>query len=155
MEAPQKCASLDASPDPYTNVVHSKSLETASESHRCRPFPGRHIYSSGRLYVLYMCLPGNGRQRWLSLAVSRLLLWTTLVQQPASVHLLLVLRIPAPIGFRYCRFLFSERRCGKTLAGCVVKVSDSHCTFSGQTRDELIGTCACDVPVHTIHQQSR
>ncbi|KAJ5982276.1 hypothetical protein N7451_012376 [Penicillium sp. IBT 35674x] len=33
---------------------------------------------------------------------------------------------------------------------CVVEASDSHCTFSGQSRDELVGTCACDVPVHII-----
>ncbi|KAJ5859692.1 hypothetical protein N7534_004969 [Penicillium rubens] len=33
---------------------------------------------------------------------------------------------------------------------CVVEVSDSHCAFSGQSRDELVGTCVCDVPVHTI-----
>jgi osomolarity two-component system sensor histidine kinase TcsA len=33
---------------------------------------------------------------------------------------------------------------------CVVEVSDSHCIFSGQSRDDLIGTCACDIPVHTI-----
>ncbi|KAJ5981928.1 hypothetical protein N7451_012028 [Penicillium sp. IBT 35674x] len=33
---------------------------------------------------------------------------------------------------------------------CVVEVSDSHCTFSGKSRDELVGTCACDVPVHII-----
>ncbi|OGE46933.1 hypothetical protein PENARI_c086G03113 [Penicillium arizonense] len=33
---------------------------------------------------------------------------------------------------------------------CVVEVSDSHCTFSGQSRNELVGTCACDIPVHII-----
>ncbi|KAJ6118296.1 hypothetical protein N7471_013763 [Penicillium samsonianum] len=33
---------------------------------------------------------------------------------------------------------------------CIVEVSDSHCTFSGQSRDELVGTCACDVPVYII-----
>jgi len=33
---------------------------------------------------------------------------------------------------------------------CVVEVSDSHCIFSGQPRDVLIGACACDVPAHTI-----
>jgi osomolarity two-component system sensor histidine kinase TcsA len=33
---------------------------------------------------------------------------------------------------------------------CVVEVSDSHCTFSGRSRDELVGTCACDLPVHII-----
>jgi osomolarity two-component system sensor histidine kinase TcsA len=32
----------------------------------------------------------------------------------------------------------------------VVEVSDSHCTFSGQSRDELVGTCACDVPPNII-----
>ncbi|KAJ5318358.1 hypothetical protein N7476_004778 [Penicillium atrosanguineum] len=33
---------------------------------------------------------------------------------------------------------------------CVVEVSDSHCAFSGQSRDVLLGTCACDVPAHSI-----
>lgn len=33
---------------------------------------------------------------------------------------------------------------------CVVEASDSHCTFSGQARDDLIGTCVCDLPVNTI-----
>ena len=33
---------------------------------------------------------------------------------------------------------------------CVVEVSDSHCTFSGQSRGELVGTCACDIPAHII-----
>lgn len=33
---------------------------------------------------------------------------------------------------------------------CVVEVSDSHCTFSGQSRDRLLGTCACDVPAYII-----
>ncbi|KAJ6118984.1 hypothetical protein N7471_013604 [Penicillium samsonianum] len=32
---------------------------------------------------------------------------------------------------------------------CIVEVSDSHCTL-GQSRDELVGTCACDVPVYII-----
>lgn len=33
---------------------------------------------------------------------------------------------------------------------CVVEVSDSHCTLSGQCRDVVLGTCACDLPAHTI-----
>lgn len=33
---------------------------------------------------------------------------------------------------------------------CVVEVSDSHCAFSGQSRDSLMGTCICEVPSHTI-----
>jgi osomolarity two-component system sensor histidine kinase TcsA len=33
---------------------------------------------------------------------------------------------------------------------CVAEVSDSHCAFSGQSRDALIGTCACDIPVNSI-----
>lgn len=33
---------------------------------------------------------------------------------------------------------------------CVVEASDSHCTFSGQSRDVVLGTCACDLPAHTI-----
>ncbi|KAJ6070891.1 hypothetical protein N7467_012210 [Penicillium canescens] len=33
---------------------------------------------------------------------------------------------------------------------CVVEVSDSHCTFSGQSRDAMLGTCACNLPVQTI-----
>ena len=33
---------------------------------------------------------------------------------------------------------------------CVAEVSDSHCTFSGQSRDALIGACACDTPASSI-----
>ncbi|KAJ5670791.1 uncharacterized protein N7477_006154 [Penicillium maclennaniae] len=33
---------------------------------------------------------------------------------------------------------------------CVVEASDSHRTFSGQPREDLLGTCVCDLPVHTI-----
>jgi osomolarity two-component system sensor histidine kinase TcsA len=33
---------------------------------------------------------------------------------------------------------------------CVVEVSDSHFAFFGQSRDVLVGTCACDVPNNTI-----
>jgi osomolarity two-component system sensor histidine kinase TcsA len=33
---------------------------------------------------------------------------------------------------------------------CIVEVSDSHCTFSGQAKDLLMGTCVCDVSAHTI-----
>ncbi|KAJ5260422.1 hypothetical protein N7497_012283 [Penicillium chrysogenum] len=33
---------------------------------------------------------------------------------------------------------------------CVVEVSDSHCIFSGQPRDAMVGTCACSLSVHTV-----
>jgi osomolarity two-component system sensor histidine kinase TcsA len=33
---------------------------------------------------------------------------------------------------------------------CVVEVSDSHCSLSGQSRDVVLGTCACDLPPHSI-----
>lgn len=32
----------------------------------------------------------------------------------------------------------------------VVEVSDSHCTFSGQSREKVLGTSASDLPAHTI-----
>lgn len=32
----------------------------------------------------------------------------------------------------------------------IVEVSDSHCTLSGLRRNELVGTCACDVPAHVV-----
>ena len=32
----------------------------------------------------------------------------------------------------------------------VVQVSDSHCAFSGRSRDEFLGACACDLPPQTI-----